>query len=310
MAVFPGPSQPTPGGTGLVTNNDILNQYAAGAQGAIQAAEDEELTVWDSWRQHFVRLPEPGPFQPPQRQRDPNSPFYLLVPDRIYNQQRTEALRTYMREKAKHQKFAEDQEQDRARLKSLAARFFGREATPGEMNKLWLAAVDEAEAAAQLGLIDTGPEVRGKDRFTIGDAIWQSLETMANSEDRPGAPVRPRTSTSTHTTISLTDPQTAQGIIQQALRDALGRRATDEETQAFTNTLNTLERESPTVTTTTSTTTPEGDTTSQSTTEGSSPAPTAVAQSWLDEELNAEIDTFRAGTEYFRVAQALAGGIV
>lgn len=309
MATFPGPSQRTAGGTGLVTNNEILNRYAGGAQSVVQAAEDEDLTVWDWWRQRFVRLPEPAPLGPPQRQRDPNSPFYLLVPDRVFKQQRTEALRSYMRDKATHQKFTEEQEQERQRLKNLATKFFGREPTPGEMNKLWLQAVDEAEAAAQLGLIDTGPEVRGKDRFTIGDAIWQALETMANSEDRPGAPARPRTSTSTHTTISLTDPQTAQGIIQQALRDALGRRATDEEIQAFTNTLNTLERESPTVTTTTSTTTPEGETTSESRTEGSSPAPTAVAQTWLDEELNAEIDVVRAGTEYFRAAQALAGGI-
>lgn len=58
----------------------------------------------------------------------------------------------------------------------------------------------------------------------------------------------PTTSISTTTSVNLTDPSTARGLVNQALTQYLGREANAKEQEAFLRALNAQERMNPTVT--------------------------------------------------------------
>lgn len=73
----------------------------------------------------------------------------------------------------------------------------------------------------------------------------------------------PTTSISTTTSVNLTDPSTARGLVDRALSQYLGREATGKEQQAFLRALNAQEQMNPTVTRQTSVSQVAGDTVSQ-----------------------------------------------
>lgn len=68
----------------------------------------------------------------------------------------------------------------------------------------------------------------------------------------------PVTTRQTTTSVNLTDPATARGLVKSALTNYLGRDANEMEQEAFLTALNAAERRSPTVTRSVSTTTPRG----------------------------------------------------
>lgn len=277
---------------GMRTNPQRISEVAA--QAGIDPSALRGGGEWNEWRRHFVPLEVPVERESVFEKQRESTPFYLVPPAFAFLEAEQEAERQREAERIEQQN--RRKQQDRERLKRLTTQFLGREPSPAEMNEIWLQAVDEAEAASNIGIEETP---------------WQPLERMATDPERPGAEGGGETSTSTQTSrrINLTDPKTAEGIAQNAIRNALGRRASDDEIRQFTQALNQTERANPQVTTTTTTQTAEGDSTTESFTEGSSPQPTAVAEAWLDDELNAEIDVYRAATDYFQVAQALAEGV-
>lgn len=68
----------------------------------------------------------------------------------------------------------------------------------------------------------------------------------------------PVTSDTVSESINLTDPTTARGLIDQALEQTLGRKATSREQQRFVEALNRAEQEAPSVTEQVSVSTPQG----------------------------------------------------
>jgi hypothetical protein len=77
-----------------------------------------------------------------------------------------------------------------------------------------------------------------------------------------------RTVTETATQVDISNPEQSRALVQDVLSRALGRWATGDELGEFVGTLNTYQRENPSVSTRTSVTTPQ--TTTQTTTEGGS----------------------------------------
>lgn len=75
-----------------------------------------------------------------------------------------------------------------------------------------------------------------------------------------------RTVTETATQVDISNPEQSRALVQDVLSRALGRRATGDELGEFVGTLNTYQRENPSVSTRTSVTTPQD--TIQTTTEG------------------------------------------
>lgn len=74
-----------------------------------------------------------------------------------------------------------------------------------------------------------------------------------------------RTVTETATQVDISNPEQSRALVQDVLSRALGRWATGDELAEFVGTLNTYQRENPSVSTRTSTTTPQ--TTTQTTTQ-------------------------------------------
>jgi hypothetical protein len=75
-----------------------------------------------------------------------------------------------------------------------------------------------------------------------------------------------RTTTETATQVDISNPEQSRALVQDVLSRALGRWATGDELGEFVGTLNTYQRENPSVSTRTSETTPQ--TTTQTTTDG------------------------------------------
>jgi hypothetical protein len=75
-----------------------------------------------------------------------------------------------------------------------------------------------------------------------------------------------RTTTETATQVDISNPEQSRALVQDVLSRALGRRASGDELGEFVGTLNTYQRENPSVSTRTSVTTPQD--TTQTTTEG------------------------------------------
>lgn len=175
-------------------------------------------------------------------------------------------------------------DQDFARISKIAGT-----KDPQALERLWAWAVEQSANAFALGQKMTP---------------WEILEKYGKQGGFTSGGSGPRTMTSK--SINLTDPETAKGIILSALRQALGRRASDKEIGQFRSALNTLERQNPSITTTHI----DAKGNSTSTTTGGAPNPGAFAETFLDENKNAEMDAFRAGTQYVDVMRALSQSIV
>jgi hypothetical protein len=105
----------------------------------------------------------------------------------------------------------------------------------------------------------------GNQKITPIDAFKMIASDMAQSSGGGrgggaggGGYSGPVTTETTSTSVSLTDPGTARGLVNKSLSDYLGREATSAEQEKFLTALNSAERRSPTVTRQTSTTTPGG----------------------------------------------------
>lgn len=118
------------------------------------------------------------------------------------------------------------------------------------------------------------------------------------------------TKTQTSTNVDLTDPTTARALVNQVLTNQLGRAATDDEIDRFTQILNTAERANPTLTTTTGTY-EQGDLVSQSsTTQGGLTA--AARQELVSDKVTAtpEYGAYQAATTYFNTLLQGIGAVV
>ena len=99
-------------------------------------------------------------------------------------------------------------------------------------------------------------QMRASNGLTMGGRV-------ATGGGGAGGPV-----TSTQTSIRLTDPTTARGLVDSALNNYLGRNATDKEREAFRKALNMKEQAAPTVTQQTTTPTGKRSSSTVSTTTG------------------------------------------
>lgn len=99
-------------------------------------------------------------------------------------------------------------------------------------------------------------------RVTALDATMQFLAEDAaagvNKKSGSGGVAGPSTTMAVTESVSLTDPMSARKMVDTALENYLGRRATAKEAAAFYSALGKAEEKSPTVTTQVSTTTPGG----------------------------------------------------
>ena len=119
-----------------------------------------------------------------------------------------------------------------------------------------------------------------------------------------------QTSTSTSTSVNLTDPQTAHAILRKTITDELGRAPTASEYQSFLSQLNGEEKANPSVSTTTSTYDPNTGHTTSSTTSGgtTAPSPEVFADNLAHSgSLGVERNTKMAGVDYYNAAMAALG---
>jgi hypothetical protein len=108
------------------------------------------------------------------------------------------------------------------------------------LRKMWEGVVDETANATTAG--------QKIDPWAMTDKI-AGVGNGGGKQQEAAKFTGAKTQTSTSTV--LTDPATAKALIDNTLRDALGRRATDAELASFTATLNNAEKSHPTSTTTT-----------------------------------------------------------
>lgn len=101
----------------------------------------------------------------------------------------------------------------------------------------------KANDAANYGLYQLNQLISPMDTF--GAILGEEIKQSGGGGGGGGG------GTSVSTQMRLTDPQTARGLVNNALSTFLGREADPKEQQAFLKALNVQERMSPTVTTTT-----------------------------------------------------------
>ena len=127
------------------------------------------------------------------------------------------------------------------RLNKLTDRTYGYEGASVNQTltrALWSDAVNAASMAQKFGMSeDTTP--------------WDFLEKYASTAARStgGGTGGAGAYTGPVTTVRLTDPDTAMGLIDQSLQGALGRSASQSEKRRFMEALKAYEMENPTVTT-------------------------------------------------------------
>lgn len=175
-------------------------------------------------------------------------------------------------------------EADRARLQSLADSILGYTASPGEVTELWTWALEQVDAAEKMGADPKDP--------------WHWLgQRQSLAEEERTEEEGPRTVVQTQRTLNLTDPLTAEALIDQTLRNALGRAATEAEKAAFADTLRAKEEANPAITTTTTTTNADGTEIDSSTeTTGGDINPSALAQQTVQEDHSEEAEAMLAAS--------------
>jgi hypothetical protein len=116
--------------------------------------------------------------------------------------------------------------------------------------------------------------------------------------------------TSTNTSVSLTDPQTARATLEDAMTQKLGRRPTPQEVAQFTSALNAYESQNPTTTTQTTTTDADGNTTLNTSSSGSAASPSAFASGYLLDAHGPEVKAINHLNWYNVALSALGNGPV
>lgn len=143
------------------------------------------------------------------------------------------------------------------------------------------------------------------------------LKMMKDSRDKAAkASGGPKHYTETDRSVDLTDPSTAQGLVTDAITNALGRAPTPEEVTAFTSTLQATETANPQVTVSTTDTTGDVDPTTgiaKNTTKNAVQAggvdPQQIAKSYVMANNGPEMGAYQAGTSYYNAALAALGAI-
>lgn len=119
---------------------------------------------------------------------------------------------------------------------------------------------------------------------------YQVLEMYMGGVDTSGSGTKP--------TVTLTDPASANYLLNQTLTSALGREATDGEKRAFLSALNAAQMENPTTT---------QDVGGNSVTSGGV-IPQTFADQYVNDKFAKDAGTYQAATRYFDVfEQTLAG---
>jgi len=293
-------TMPTPGGSLSITGDPALEQSLAAIQGQVmpQQTQDQLSPTAQRWANHWT--PKPYTMMSPRYgYRSPGTPGFGVLseqspggkgtrslkqsPDFIVNRQQGGKQGSSLRG-------TDTLTGDRTKLQGIADAILGRPASPSELGELWGWALEQIDAAEVMGSDPKDP--------------WHWLDMRRAQEEADLAEKNgPSTTTQTQRTINLTDPTTAGAVIDQTLRNLLGRRASDEEREQFMSTLRATEQANPTITTMTSTSTPSADgmdqsVDSSSTTTGGAPDPGTAAQAYADDELMGEQKAMLAASYY------------
>lgn len=119
---------------------------------------------------------------------------------------------------------------------------------------------------------------------------YQVLEMYMGQVDTSGSGAKP--------TVTLTDPASANYLLDQALASALGRDATEGEKRSFLSALNAAQLENPLTTT---------DVDGVSVTSGGV-VPQTFTDDYVNRQFGKEAGTTQAATRYFNVFESILGG--
>lgn len=136
--------------------------------------------------------------------------------------------------------------------KLIAAGMLDETYTRSDLEQVWSSMVDKAADHAAAGK-DVTP--------------FDMIGLYAGTDIRTGRSTTPTASTVVQRQVSLTDPDQARALLDSALSNQLGRRATPVELDDFQAALNSAQRAQPSITTTTSTPDAQGNTSVDSTTQ-------------------------------------------
>lgn len=126
-------------------------------------------------------------------------------------------------------------------------------ANPNALADQWYQAVD-----ASANLTASGKKVKP----------WDAMRLISGTSAGAKSASKAGTSTSTTRSVNLTDPMTAKALVNDVLSKQLGRAATDEEINAFTDVLHSAQNANPSVSTETRTYDEAGNYSSQVNTSG------------------------------------------
>lgn len=276
-----------PGGSLSVTGDPTLEQSLAAIQGQMGGLPGQTgpslSPSAQRWADHWTPSLRPPWYQPPApRPTGPGSPGFGVL-----DETKRPKSGFYLDKQGDRAAGVEaGLSRDRSRLQQIADAILGRPAAPAEMAELWGWALEQIDAAEVMGAEPKDPW------HWLEQRKEQALKDLAEEEG-------PRTVTQTQRTINLTDPTTAAAVIDNTLRNLLGRRATEDERQQFMASLRATEEANPTVTTSTTTYGAEGETVdTSSTTTGGAPDAGTAAQSWADQERLGEQKAVLAASYY------------
>jgi hypothetical protein len=140
----------------------------------------------------------------------------------------------------------------RKRLYDTATAYYGNDNWERSwLNTIWNRAINVSANAYAYGNQKVDP-------VTAFEMIVRDMSEAGSPGGRGAKYTGPVTTRQETTSVNLTDPATARGLVKSALTNYLGRDANDMEQEAFLKALNAAERRAPTVTRSVSTTTPRG----------------------------------------------------
>lgn len=147
----------------------------------------------------------------------------------------------------------------------------------------------------------------GSQNFHVSVDDYLNRKAAANGVNADGT-TNGKSKTETSSSVNLTDPTTAQGLLQKALTDELGRQPTSQEVSDFTSALQSAESSNPTVKSVSgSSDTLLGQTTgdTSSTTSGGIGDLDAFAHNYVQNEHGPEAATDQIGNVYGLAMKAL-----
>ncbi|WP_146605081.1 hypothetical protein [Jiangella anatolica] len=286
---------PTPGqqGYGILTGDPELAAVSAQSGAAPAGPSQDDLSpTAQRWARYWDQKPW-TPMSPRFNYRRPGAAGFGVLREQGLGGKSTKSLKPepeFFVDKKQGGKAggtlrgADTRQVDRGRLQELADKYYGRPATPTEVAELWGMALGDIDAAEVMGADPEDPW------HWIEMRVAQAAETRAEKQGP---------TTQTQRTINLTDPTTAAAVIDNTLRNLLGRRATDDEREQFMSTLRATEQANPTLSTTTTTYGEDGNTSdSSTTTTGGAPDAGTAAQAFADDELLGEQKAVLAASYY------------